>query len=595
MYNHQVTLKFLDLFSSLELIRAIVATLAFLLFLAACQLADRFSRTETKSLEPAIEQLIEQPVEQSVEKPRAVAKSAKAEIPKMHNDDLIPDAGYFSTLSLRSSSASHPACRGLTSQAISFPEGSYDHSPNIAGGFAMLDLAVRVPISNSSSWNDKQSRTKADAVEEGNKKSRKWKYLPVRANVVGSNISPTSVHIGLETWNGGIMQAAAATWIEHKYGARDTQFGQFDTMDVLEIWRKKQSRASKSARSKAKSKRELSFEDINTEDMEQSQLSNGAGSQIAREPSDMSDTGVLSTASPIEVPSSPNPSGNEEDEDDNRLAESDSDLSTEGSTSVSDVESDAEDDEDEDYHLPTTYHHTVHFSRSYSSSPTVLTWLNRIDLILPPAQSASKPPPFCLSTTCQSTTPTSTTLVLTTSRQSSRVTSSTSTTPSKSVSTPVSSAPPSVISAFSTPSKTHASSSANQAPSATLRGAALCYISFPSTKSLVASGHVVVASHTSIRSSLTGRVRFPSSKFKSAPTVLAALSGFEVPGDVTNLRVGVQVTWTTNEAFGWEILGPEYPADKDEKSDQDDDAVKKRSRTGGKWRVEVNWIAMGFR
>jgi H-type lectin domain len=55
----------------------------------------------------------------------------------------------------------------------------------------------------------------------------------VRANLVGWGVSKDGFRVGLETWDGGEMYAAEATWIEHKSGAKECHFGQFDTMDVV--------------------------------------------------------------------------------------------------------------------------------------------------------------------------------------------------------------------------------------------------------------------------------------------------------------------------------------------------------------------------
>ena len=54
----------------------------------------------------------------------------------------------------------------------------------------------------------------------------------MRANLVGSDITSESFRVTLETWDGGIMYAASAQWIEHKAGSKECHFGQFDTSDV---------------------------------------------------------------------------------------------------------------------------------------------------------------------------------------------------------------------------------------------------------------------------------------------------------------------------------------------------------------------------
>jgi H-type lectin domain len=113
-----------------------------------------------------------------------------------HLSDPGPDKGTFSTLEVRPRTS---PCE-LTSRSIAFPKHNYSAPPNVAGGFNMLDLASDSPA--------------------------------VRANLVGWAVSRSGFRVGLETWDGGVMYAAGASWIEHKAGARECHFGQFDTMDV---------------------------------------------------------------------------------------------------------------------------------------------------------------------------------------------------------------------------------------------------------------------------------------------------------------------------------------------------------------------------
>jgi hypothetical protein len=135
-----------------------------------------------------------------VKRPNALSRKHTQELTDASAHHLPtpgPDTGSFSTLEVRSRTT--PA--EITSRTIAFPRNNYSRPPNVAGGFKMLDLGV----------------TDTPAV---------------RANLVGSDISKDEFRIGLETWEGGVMWAAAATWIEHKAGAKDCHFGQFDTMDM---------------------------------------------------------------------------------------------------------------------------------------------------------------------------------------------------------------------------------------------------------------------------------------------------------------------------------------------------------------------------
>jgi hypothetical protein len=106
------------------------------------------------------------------------------------------DLGYFCTDEVRSRSQPE----SITGRTIAFPKNHYKEPPNVAGGFKMLDLSHKAPA--------------------------------VRANLVGSDITPDSFHIALETWDQGVLWAASAQWIEHKAGSKECHFGQFDTRDV---------------------------------------------------------------------------------------------------------------------------------------------------------------------------------------------------------------------------------------------------------------------------------------------------------------------------------------------------------------------------
>ena len=106
------------------------------------------------------------------------------------------DNGFFSTEEVRP--RDKPA--SVTSRIIALPRNHYNEPPNIAGGFKLLNLSHKAP--------------------------------GVRANLVGSDITPDSFRVTLETWNGGILYAASAQWIEHKAGSKECHFGQFDTSDI---------------------------------------------------------------------------------------------------------------------------------------------------------------------------------------------------------------------------------------------------------------------------------------------------------------------------------------------------------------------------
>lgn len=99
-----------------------------------------------------------------------------------------PDTGLFSTLEVRPRNKPTK----LTSRNIAFPSGHYTEAPNVAAGFRMLDLSHEAPI---------------------------------RANLVGSDMTPEGFKILFETWGGGKLFAAEAQWIEHKRGAKECFFG----------------------------------------------------------------------------------------------------------------------------------------------------------------------------------------------------------------------------------------------------------------------------------------------------------------------------------------------------------------------------------
>lgn len=99
-----------------------------------------------------------------------------------------PDTGVFSTLEVRPRNKPTK----LTSRNIAFPANHYTAAPNVAAGFKMLDLSHEAPI---------------------------------RANLVGSDMTPEGFKVLFETWGGGQLYAAEAQWIEHKRGAKECFFG----------------------------------------------------------------------------------------------------------------------------------------------------------------------------------------------------------------------------------------------------------------------------------------------------------------------------------------------------------------------------------
>lgn len=99
-----------------------------------------------------------------------------------------PDTGVFSTLEVRPRSKPTK----LTSRNIAFPAAHYTEAPNVAAGFKMLDLSHEAPI---------------------------------RANLVGSDMTLKGFKILFETWGSAKLYAAEAQWIEHKRGAKECFFG----------------------------------------------------------------------------------------------------------------------------------------------------------------------------------------------------------------------------------------------------------------------------------------------------------------------------------------------------------------------------------
>ncbi|KAF1980962.1 hypothetical protein K402DRAFT_408778 [Aulographum hederae CBS 113979] len=117
----------------------------------------------------------------------------------IHHPQPFADTGHFSTLDVRE--RTFPTTR--TCGTIRFPQDNYHEPPNLAAGFSALDLS-----------------------NEG----------PLRANLVGTSITPESFKITVETWKDkhgeGTLYAADAVWIERKRGAHECVFGQFDTRDA---------------------------------------------------------------------------------------------------------------------------------------------------------------------------------------------------------------------------------------------------------------------------------------------------------------------------------------------------------------------------
>ncbi len=114
---------------------------------------------------------------------------------EVHLDEPGPDTGVFSTEEVRPRNKP----KRITSRVIAFPRNHYKTAPNVAAGFKLLELSHEADI---------------------------------RANLVGDRITASSFKITLETWPDSILYRASAQWIEHKAGARECHFGQFDTQDV---------------------------------------------------------------------------------------------------------------------------------------------------------------------------------------------------------------------------------------------------------------------------------------------------------------------------------------------------------------------------
>jgi hypothetical protein len=47
----------------------------------------------------------------------------------------------------------------------------------------------------------------------------------IRANVIGSDITKDGMNFGVETWDNGLLREATAVWVEHKQGAKGVGFG----------------------------------------------------------------------------------------------------------------------------------------------------------------------------------------------------------------------------------------------------------------------------------------------------------------------------------------------------------------------------------
>lgn len=103
-----------------------------------------------------------------------------------------PDNGHFSTEEVRR--AAKPA--QSTSRIIGFPFGHYKRPPNIAAGFDGLNISCDGPI---------------------------------RANLIANDITKDTFRIAIESWGDSTLYSASTTWIEHKAGAKQCIFGQFDT------------------------------------------------------------------------------------------------------------------------------------------------------------------------------------------------------------------------------------------------------------------------------------------------------------------------------------------------------------------------------
>ncbi|KAF1816330.1 hypothetical protein P152DRAFT_445998 [Eremomyces bilateralis CBS 781.70] len=157
--------------------------------------------------------------------PKPASQSSKSTPTSLHHPDPQPSTGHFTTISVR------PATLPIrsTSRTILFPTCHYNRPPKIAAGFSMLNLAAYPPSPSTSLEDSPQTPSTANDAS-----------LPLRANLVGSEITAASMRLTAETWGRGAMYAAAGTWIEHKDGAKQCWFGQFDSRQVKKRrWRRR--------------------------------------------------------------------------------------------------------------------------------------------------------------------------------------------------------------------------------------------------------------------------------------------------------------------------------------------------------------------
>jgi len=323
--------------------------------------------------------------------------------------DPIPDTGFFATSSLYPRSTQRATrdeqLPDLISQRIAFPPDHYPSTPNVAGGFSMLDLSYLAPAA--------------------------------RANLVGHEIGKDGMEVGIETWDGGVMYGASAVWVEHKKGARECHFGQVDTMDIQSARRRRRDKERGRPRRQPLHR----------------MLSAGP------------DSGINSTV-------------------EGHLANM--------------VQNETEDEADD-----RKFDTTVTFPVTFKSTPTVLVWLNRLDLPTGPGTN------FRLRASASEITKTTAKLSLET-----------------------------------------------WGDGASINGAAMCWIVLPQSKKQVDCGtfgfDVFGSGNSKSGAVMRGHVTFKDGWFEREPKVLAALNMFDAKGDA-DLRVEVKVEEVTRDGFTWRL------------------------------------------
>lgn len=103
---------------------------------------------------------------------------------------------------------------------------------------------------------------------------------------------------------------------------------------------------------------------------------------------------------------------------------------------------------------------------------------------------------------------------------------------------------------------------ANASGSSSCERISTMWIVYPKDKNKVASGSFSADEAEGRKENspeATGQVEFPEGKFDKAPTVVTALSQFDLAGG-RDLRIGVEVTDVTNEGFSWKLRKSTEPS-----------------------------------